>query len=155
MEERRAIYPANRLCIDEAVRVDDLPSVKLWGRRFADGREGWFYFSPILGSYHAILPDWVRRGDEVEFFEALPDGSRRSLLLPGVQVASGSVSRILLEDGNILLISNIAGVHQSFHLIKPHELEKVGEGMNERFIVDRERHEQRLGEKLAKWRGKA
>jgi fluoroacetyl-CoA thioesterase len=35
------------------------------------------------------------------------------------------------------------------------ELEKVGEGMNERFIVDRERHEQRLGEKVARWREKA
>lgn len=34
------------------------------------------------------------------------------------------------------------------------ELEKVGEGMNERFIVDRGRHEQRLGDKLAKWQGR-
>jgi predicted thioesterase len=34
------------------------------------------------------------------------------------------------------------------------ELEKVGEGMNERFIVDRGRHEQRLGEKVARWQGK-
>jgi predicted thioesterase len=32
------------------------------------------------------------------------------------------------------------------------ELEKVGEGMNERFIVDRDRHEQRLGDKVARWR---
>ena len=32
------------------------------------------------------------------------------------------------------------------------ELEPVGEGMNERFVVDRERHEQRLGEKQARWR---
>ena len=31
------------------------------------------------------------------------------------------------------------------------ELEKVGEGMNERFIVDREKHEQRIQEKLARW----
>jgi predicted thioesterase len=30
------------------------------------------------------------------------------------------------------------------------ELEKVGEGMNERFIVDREKHEQRIAEKLAR-----
>jgi len=127
MEERRSIYPANPLCIDKTVQVDDLPSVKLWGRRLSDAREGWFFFSPILGSYHSILPDWVAKGDEVEFFEPLPDGGRRSLLLPGIQVASGSVSRILLEDGNILLFSNVAGVHQTFHLIKPHELEKVGE----------------------------
>ena len=35
------------------------------------------------------------------------------------------------------------------------ELEKVGEGMNERFLVDRDRHEQRLGEKAARWQGKA
>jgi predicted thioesterase len=35
------------------------------------------------------------------------------------------------------------------------ELEKVGEGMNERFIVDRERHEQRLAEKATRWQGKA
>lgn len=34
------------------------------------------------------------------------------------------------------------------------ELEKVGEGMNERFIVNRERHEQRLGEKVRKWQGR-
>jgi len=107
--------------------VDDLPSVKPWGRWFRDGREGWFYFSPSLGSYHAILPDWVEKGDEVEFFEPLPDGSRRSLLLPGVRVASGSVSPILIEDGNILLISNLAGVYQTLHLSKPHEPEKVGE----------------------------
>jgi hypothetical protein len=127
MEERCCIYPANRLCIDDTVKVDDLPSVKLWGRRFSDGREGCFHFSPILGSYHSILPDWVEKGDEVEFFEMLPDGSRRSLLLPEIRVASGSVSRIVLADGNILLFSNMAGVHQTFHLIKPHELEKVGE----------------------------
>jgi predicted thioesterase len=30
------------------------------------------------------------------------------------------------------------------------ELEKVGEGMNERFIVDREKHEQRIAEKVAR-----
>jgi predicted thioesterase len=30
------------------------------------------------------------------------------------------------------------------------EVEKVGEGMNERFIVDREKHEQRIQEKLAR-----
>jgi fluoroacetyl-CoA thioesterase len=35
------------------------------------------------------------------------------------------------------------------------ELEKVGEGLNERFIVDREKHEQRIGEKLARWKGAA
>ena len=35
------------------------------------------------------------------------------------------------------------------------ELEKVGEGSNERFIVDRERHEQRIEEKLARWKGAA
>jgi predicted thioesterase len=34
------------------------------------------------------------------------------------------------------------------------ELEKVGEGMNERFVVDRERHERRLGEKQARWRSR-
>jgi len=34
------------------------------------------------------------------------------------------------------------------------ELEKVGEGMNERFLVDRDRHEQRLGEKVARWQGR-
>jgi predicted thioesterase len=30
------------------------------------------------------------------------------------------------------------------------ELEKVGEGMNERVIVDREKHEQRIAEKVAR-----
>ncbi|MFI5340071.1 MAG: thioesterase family protein [Candidatus Methylomirabilales bacterium] len=35
------------------------------------------------------------------------------------------------------------------------ELEKVGEGSNERFIVDREKHEQRIQEKLARWKGAA
>jgi len=127
MEERCCVYPANRLCIDEAVQVDDRPSVKLWGRRFADGREGWFHFSPILGSYHSVWPEWIQRGDEVEFFEPLPGGGLRSLLLPGVKVADGSVSRVLLEDGHLLLFSNVAGVHQSYRLIRAHELEKVGE----------------------------
>jgi len=32
------------------------------------------------------------------------------------------------------------------------ELEKVGEGVNGRFIVDREKHEQRIEEKLARWK---
>jgi transposase-like protein len=130
MEERGGrccLYPANPLCIDREVLVDDLPSVKLWGRRFTDGKEGWFHFSPILGSYHAIWPEWGQRGDEVEFYEPLPDGRRRSLLLPGVKVAGGSVSRIELEDGNILLISNVAGVHQSYRLLKPQELDKIDE----------------------------
>ena len=35
------------------------------------------------------------------------------------------------------------------------ELEKIGEGSNERFIVDREKHEQRIEEKLARWKGAA
>ncbi len=35
------------------------------------------------------------------------------------------------------------------------ELEKVGEGSNERFIVDRDKHEQRIEEKLARWKGTA
>jgi predicted thioesterase len=35
------------------------------------------------------------------------------------------------------------------------ELEKVGEGVNERFIVDREKHEQRIEEKLSRWKGAA
>ena len=35
------------------------------------------------------------------------------------------------------------------------DLEKIGEGSNERFIVDREKHEQRIGEKLARWKGAA
>ena len=33
------------------------------------------------------------------------------------------------------------------------EIEKVGEGLNERFIVDREKHEQRIEEKLSRWKG--
>jgi predicted thioesterase len=32
------------------------------------------------------------------------------------------------------------------------EMEKVGEGMNERFIVDKEKHEQRIAEKVARWK---
>jgi predicted thioesterase len=32
------------------------------------------------------------------------------------------------------------------------ELEKVGEGSNERFIVDKEKHEQRIAEKVARWK---
>jgi fluoroacetyl-CoA thioesterase len=32
------------------------------------------------------------------------------------------------------------------------ELEKVGEGSNERFIVEREKHEQRIQEKLSRWK---
>ncbi len=35
------------------------------------------------------------------------------------------------------------------------ELEKVGEGSNERFIVERTKHEQRLAEKLARWKPQA
>ncbi|MBA7690425.1 hypothetical protein ES703_98951 [subsurface metagenome] len=127
MDEKRCVCPANKLIIDEETLVDDLPSIKLWGRRFSDGKEGWFYFSPIIGSYHSILPKWAEKGDEVEFFEQTAEGDFRSLLLPGIKVASGSVSRILLEDGNIDLFSNIAGVHQTFHLVKPKDLEKVHE----------------------------
>ena len=33
------------------------------------------------------------------------------------------------------------------------EIEKVGEGLNERFIVDREKHEQRIEEKLSRRKG--
>lgn len=32
------------------------------------------------------------------------------------------------------------------------ELEKVGEGTHERFIVDGEKHQQRIAEKLARWK---
>jgi fluoroacetyl-CoA thioesterase len=39
-----------------------------------------------------------------------------------------------------------------FHAEVRDELEKVGEGMNERFIVDREKHEQRIAEKVARWK---
>jgi predicted thioesterase len=35
------------------------------------------------------------------------------------------------------------------------ELEKVGEGTHERFIVDAEKHVQRIQEKRARWRGPA
>lgn len=35
------------------------------------------------------------------------------------------------------------------------ELERIGEGMNERFIVDRAKHEQRIEEKLARWKPSA
>jgi hypothetical protein len=56
--------------------------------------------------------DWVDKAAQVEFFEPRSDGSLRSLLLPGIEVAGGSVSRVLLADGNILQFSNIAGVHQ-------------------------------------------
>ena len=35
------------------------------------------------------------------------------------------------------------------------EIEKVGEGLNERFIVDREKHEQRIEEKLSRRKGSA
>jgi len=127
MEKKIILYPLNKKTIDNETLVDDLPSVKLLGKRLSDGREGWFYFSPILGSYHTIIPDWVKKGDEVEFFEETEKGELRSLLFPGIKVASGSVTRLLLEDGNILLFSNIAGVHQTFHLLKPKELEAINE----------------------------
>ncbi len=126
-EDKKIIYPANKLLIDRNVLVDNLPSVKLFGRRLSDGREGWFYFSPILGSYHSVIPDWVNKGDEVEFFEVDEKGNFLSLKLPDVKVASGSVSRLFLEDGNILIFSNIAGVHETFHLIKPEDLSNVSE----------------------------
>lgn len=53
---------------------------------------------------YKIIPAWVEHGDEIEFFEpgaAAPGekGQLSSLLLPGVSVASGSVSRLRLEDG--------------------------------------------------------
>ena len=35
------------------------------------------------------------------------------------------------------------------------EVEKIGEGSNERFIVDKEKHEQRIEEKVTRWRGTA
>ncbi len=35
------------------------------------------------------------------------------------------------------------------------ELDKVGEGVNERFIVDAEKQQQRIAEKLARWKGSA
>jgi predicted RNA-binding Zn-ribbon protein involved in translation (DUF1610 family) len=127
MKEKRIVYPANKKLIDPEVMIDDLPSVKLYGKRLSDLQEGWFYFSPILGSYHTITPPWVKVGDEIEFFEPLDEGGLRSLLLPGIKVASGSVSRLFLEDGNILLFSNLAGVHQSFHLLQPRDLDNVHE----------------------------
>ena len=126
-DNKPVIYPANKNLIDRTILVDDLPSVKLFGKRIGDEKAGWFYFSPILGSYHTIIPDWVKRGDEVEFFEKDSKGELHSLKLPDVKVASGSVTRLFLEDGNILLFSNIAGVHQTFHLVKPNELNGVKE----------------------------
>ena len=127
MKKKLIVYPANKKLIDPEVMIDNLPSVKLYGKRLSDLQEGWFYFSPILGSYHTVIPPWVKVGDEIEFFEPLEQGGLRSLLLPGIKVASGSVSRLFLEDGNILLFSNLAGVHQSFHLLQPHDLDKVHE----------------------------
>lgn len=127
MKEKFIVYPANKKLIDPEVLIDDLPSVKLWGKRLSDLQEGWFYFSPILGSYHTVIPPWVEVGDEIEFFESVQKEGLRTLLLPGIKVASGSVSRLFLEDGNILLFSNITGVHQSFHLLQPHDLDKVHE----------------------------
>ncbi len=126
-KDRKIIYPANKRLIDNEVLVDNLPSVKLFGRRVSDGREGWFYFSPILGSYHSVIPKWVKKGDEVEFFEIDEKGNFKSLKLPDVEVASGSVSRLFLEDGNILIFSNIAGVHETFHLVKPEDLDNIKE----------------------------
>jgi predicted RNA-binding Zn-ribbon protein involved in translation (DUF1610 family) len=79
------------------------------------------------GSYHSVLPEWIRKGDEVEFYEPEAGGNMRSLILPGIKVAGGSVSRLFLEGGNILLFSNIAGVHQSFYLVKPNELDDLHE----------------------------
>lgn len=35
------------------------------------------------------------------------------------------------------------------------ELEKIGEGTHERFIVDADKHQQRIAEKLARWKGPA
>jgi hypothetical protein len=121
------IYPANKQLISEDMRIDELPAIKIWGRRHSDGMEGWFYFSAVKGSYHSVLPDWVRKGDEVEFFEPLSGGGMQSLSLPGIKVAGGSVSRLILERGNILLFSNIAGVHQSFYLLKPGQLDDLHE----------------------------
>lgn len=109
------------------MQIDELPAIKLWGRRLSDGREGWFFFSAVKGSYHSVLPEWIRKGDEVEFFEPLAEDGMRTLILPGISVAGGSVSRLILEEGNILLFSNIAGVHQSFYLLKPGELDDLHE----------------------------
>jgi len=121
------IYPANKRLISEDLRIDELPALRIRGRRNSDKKEGWFYFSAVKGSYHSILPKWVQRGDEIEFFEPLADGRMRSLTLPGVELAGGSVSRLILEGGNILLFSNISGVHQSFYLLKPGELDDLHE----------------------------
>ena len=121
------IYPANKRLISEDMQIDELPAIKLWGRRLSDGREGWFFFSAVKGSYHSVLPDWIRKGDEVEFFEPQAEDGLSSLTLPGISVAGGSVSRLILEEGNILLFSNIAGVHQSFYLLKPGELDDLHE----------------------------
>ena len=63
----------------------------------------------------------------MEFFEPAAGGAMKSLTLPGIRVAGGSVSRLILEGGNILLFSNIAGVHQSFYMLKPDELEDLHE----------------------------
>ena len=121
------IYPANKELISEDMRIDELPAIRLWGKRCSDGREGWFFFSAVKGSYHSVLPEWIQKADEVEFFEPVADGGMRSLTLPGIRVAGGSVSRLILEGGNILLFSNIAGVHQSFYLLKPGELKDLHE----------------------------
>jgi hypothetical protein len=128
------IYPANKQLISEDLRIDELPAIKIWGRRCSDGREGWFFFSAVKGSYHSVLPEWIEKGDEVEFFEPLAGGAMRSLTLPGIRVGGGSVSRLVLEGGNILLFSNIAGVHQSFYLLNPDELDDLHE-----IIVDTDR----------------
>ena len=116
------IYPANKQLISEDMRIDELPAIRIWGRRYSDGREGWFFFSAVKGSYHSVLPEWIQNGDE-----PVAEGSMRSLTLPGIRVAGGSVSRLILEGGNILLFSNIAGVHQSFYLLKPGELDDLHE----------------------------
>ena len=121
------IYPANKRLISEDLRIDELPALRIRGRRKSDRKEGWFYFSAVKGSYNSVQPDWVERGDEIEFFEPLEGGQMRSLTLPGVELAGGSVSRMILEGGNILLFSNISGVHQSFYLLKPGELEDLRE----------------------------
>jgi len=121
------IFPANKQLISEDTRIDELPAIKIRGRRHSDGREGWFFFSAVKGSYHSILPEWIRKGDEVEFFEPLAGGGKRSLTLPGVRIAGGSISRLILDGGNILLFSNIVGVHQSFYLLKPAELDDLHE----------------------------
>jgi fluoroacetyl-CoA thioesterase len=42
-----------------------------------------------------------------------------------------------------------------FHAEVHDEMEKIGEGLNERFIVDKEKHEQRIQEKVARWKGAA